>query len=74
MKIYKNEDDTIRVGCVERDGEYVIIIEKYFKRLVATKGSKKRIRKMITHITKKFSKIKLMLTTTSWELRKIIRH
>lgn len=41
MKIYKNSTDTMRVGAEERDGKYIIIIEKQFKRLVATKNSRK---------------------------------
>lgn len=41
MKIYKNSTDTMRVGAEERDGKYIIIIEKQFKRLVATKNSHK---------------------------------
>jgi hypothetical protein len=41
MKIYKNSTDTMRVGAEERNGKYIIIIEKQFKRLVATKNSRK---------------------------------
>ena len=41
MKLYKNADDTMRVGAVEKNGKYVIIIEKQFKRIVATKHSTK---------------------------------
>lgn len=41
MKIYKNANDTMRVGAVEKDGKYIIIIEKERKMLVATKGNRK---------------------------------
>lgn len=41
MTIYKNANDTMRVGALEKNGKYVIIIEKKFNRIVATKNSKK---------------------------------
>lgn len=41
MKIYKNANDTVRVGATEKNGKYVIIVEKERKVLVATKGSHK---------------------------------
>lgn len=65
MKIYKNANDTMRVGCEERNGEYVIIIQKYFKRLVATKGSKKAHQEYDFSDYEKNSKIKKMLINTS---------
>ena len=35
MKIYKNANDTVRVGAMERNGKFVIIVEKERKTLVA---------------------------------------
>jgi hypothetical protein len=41
MKIYKNANDTMRVGATEKNGKYIIIIEKEHKMLVATKNNHK---------------------------------
>lgn len=40
MKIYKTQNDSMRVGAMEKDGKYIIIIEKPRKMLVATKGNR----------------------------------
>lgn len=55
MKLYRNENDTVRVGALERDGRFVIIIEKERKLLVATKGSRKaHVETDYTHYEKEF--------------------
>lgn len=40
MKRYANANDTIRVGAIERNGKYVIIVEKGRKMLVATRNKR----------------------------------
>ena len=56
MKIYKNESDTMRVGAYEKDGEYIIIIEKIRKTLVASKNSRKaHVEEYTTHFEKAFN-------------------
>ena len=55
MKIYKNANDTMRIGATEKDGKYIIIIEKEKKMIVATKGSKKpHIETDYSHFEKSF--------------------
>ena len=55
MKIYKNSNDTMRVGAVEKGGKYIIIIEKERKILVASKGSRKsHIESDYSHYEKAF--------------------
>lgn len=56
MKIYKNENDTVRVGAEKREGKYIIIVEKVRKFMVATKGTRKpHIEEDINHFEKEFS-------------------
>lgn len=40
MKLYKNANDTVRVGAMVKDGKFVIIIEKERKAIVATRRGK----------------------------------
>lgn len=55
MKIYKNANDTMRVGAVEKDGKYIIIIEKERKMLVASRNSRKaHVETYNTHYEKSF--------------------
>lgn len=55
MKIYKNANDTVRVGAVEKNGKYVIIVEKERKMLVASKNShKSHIETDYSHFEKAF--------------------
>jgi hypothetical protein len=55
MKIYKNESDTMRVGACERDGKYIIIIEKERKALVASRNSHKpHVEEYTAHYEKAF--------------------
>lgn len=56
MKIYKNSNDTMRVGATVRDGRYVIIIEKQRKMLVASKNSHKaHVESDYSHYEKSFN-------------------
>ncbi len=41
MKVYKNENDTMRIGAYEKNGKYYLVIEKEIRMLVATRNSKK---------------------------------
>ena len=55
MKIYKNDNDTVRVGCTEKDGKYLIVVEKEKKMLVATRHSKMlHVETYYTHFEKSF--------------------
>lgn len=55
MKTYKNENDTMRVGALERDGKYIIIIEKEKQMLVASRNSRKpHTESYYTHYEKRF--------------------
>lgn len=55
MKMFKNENDTMRVGAEERNGKYIIIIEKVRKTLVASRNSHKaHVEEYTTHFEKAF--------------------
>ena len=55
MKIYKNANDTVRVGAMERNGKFVIIVEKERKTLVASRNSHKpHIESYYDHFEKEF--------------------
>lgn len=55
MKKYRNADDTMRVGAYEKDGKYIIIIEKIRKTLVASRNSHKaHTEEYTTHFEKTF--------------------
>lgn len=55
MKLYKNENDSMRVGAVEKNGKYIIIIEKKRNMLVASKNSRKaHIEEDYSHFEKSF--------------------
>lgn len=55
MKVYRNANDTMRVGAYEKDGRFCIVIEKVYKMQVATKGSSKaHVEEDIKHFEKCF--------------------
>ena len=55
MTIYKNANDTMRVAATEKEGNYLIIIEKEMKMIVATKGSRNpHVESYYTHFEKAF--------------------
>lgn len=55
MTMYKNEKDTMRVGAYEKDGKYIIVVEKERPMLVASKNSTKaHVEYDYTHYEKQF--------------------
>ena len=56
MKVYKNENDTMRIGAYEKNGKYYLVIEKEIRMLAATRNSKKsHVEYNYTHYEKEFN-------------------
>ena len=56
MKMYKNENDTMRIGAYEKNGKYYLVIEREIRMLVATRHSNKpHIEYDYTHYEKEFN-------------------
>lgn len=55
MKMYKTENDAMRVGAMQKNGKYIIVVEKERKMIVATKGNRKpHVETYYTHFEKSF--------------------
>lgn len=56
MRTYRTNNDSMRVGAYEENGQYIIIIEKKITLIVATKGSKNPHGETdFTHYEKRFT-------------------